>query len=163
VAPEFLLAGTAYTYAEACAFCLLHDVPVRPNDPGADLRLMAGIWRAMDEFGRTEAAWLPYWRNREVALARPAGVYASLYQRQGHGVLAVLSNLGRHAADARLTLDAGLLGLPADGAPPGLAAADAICGELLPLERRGSRVHVTAASLPPFGWRLIRVGTAVGR
>lgn len=163
VAPEFLLAGKAYTFAQACAFSLLHDVPVRPNDPGADLSLMAAIWRAVEAFGRTGAEWLPYWRNRDAARTGPSGVLASLYRRPEHGVLAVLSNLGREAVDARLDLHAGRLGLAESGAASALAATDAITGEPISLEqRRGPRVRVTAPALASLGWRLIRVGAASG-
>lgn len=158
VAPEFLLAGKAYTFAQACAFSLLHDVPVRPNDPGADLSTMAGIWRAMDSFGRAGAEWLPYWRNRDVARASPAGVLASLYRRAGHGVLAMLSNLGGNTEDARLALHLDRLGLGGNGAAAALAATDAITGETIPLKRRGPWARVTVPSMPSFGWRLIRVG-----
>lgn len=170
VAAEFLLAGKAYTFSEACAFSLLHDVPVRPNDPGADLQLMAGVWRAMDDFGRTGAEWLPYWRNGDAVRTGPAGVRASLYLRPRRGVLAVLSNLGRRTVDARLELDVRRLGAPADAAAAGLAASDgtapryaasdALSGEALHLERHGSWVRVAAGSLPPLGWKLIRVGRA---
>ena len=65
VPAEFLHAGAAYTYEQAWAFTLLHDVPVRPHNPDDQLDLAASIWRVMDTFGRKKAEWLPYWSNGE--------------------------------------------------------------------------------------------------
>jgi hypothetical protein len=165
VAAEFLLAGKAYTFEQACAFSLLHDVPVRPGDPGTELRLMAGIWRAMDEFGRAGAEWLPYWRNGDLARTSPTGVHASLYRHPLRGLLVVLSNLGRDTATAELTLELARLGLPAAGrdGPRVLVAVDAISGEPLPAEIHGSRARLAVPGLPPLGWKLIRLGAQTER
>ena len=36
------------------------------NQPGLeDLDLASRIWRLMDDFGRGQAEWLPYWSNAE--------------------------------------------------------------------------------------------------
>ncbi len=111
VPAEFLLAGAAYTYEQAWAFSLLHDVPVRPNGTGKDLDLIASIWKVMEAFGRKEAEWLPYWRNTEWAKISPASVYVSLYRHPENGILAVVSNLGGKKQKIRLALDTNRLGL----------------------------------------------------
>jgi hypothetical protein len=127
VPAEFLLAGEAYTYEQAWAFCLLHDVPVRPHAPGPDLDLIASIWRVMDAFGRKDAEWLPYWENRACARTSARDSYVSLYRHPRNGVLAVVANLGKEPARIRLWLNAGRLGLPA-----GSGVTDALAGNTVP-------------------------------
>jgi len=150
VPAEFLLAGAAYTYEQAWSFALLHDVPVRPNSVD-DLELMAGLWRVMDEFGRTEAEWLPYWRSAPIATARPTECRISVYRHPRRGVLAVLSHLGRKPAVVRWRLDLGALGL--GGGP--VRAVDAVSRAPVELRAGGGVVE-----LPPLGWRLVWVGPA---
>jgi len=148
VPAEFLLAGAAYTYAQAWAFTLLHDVPVRANTV-EDLALLARIWRVMDRFGRSQAQWLPYWRNADLVRIRPEGSRASLYRHPRHGVLAVLAHLGKRPATVRWRLDLAALGLDQGSA----RAQDALTGE--PIALRGG---AGASALPPLGWKLVWVG-----
>lgn len=148
VPAEFLLAGAAYTYEQAWAFTLLHDVPVRPQHPGRDLNLMSRIWKVMDAFDRREAEWLPYWRNEEHVRCAPKGAYVSLYRHPKNGVLAVVSNLGEAEADVRVALDARRLGLKASS----LRVVDALRNRsiLTPVESIRLR-------LKPLAWRLLWV------
>ena len=146
LASEFLLAGEAYSFEQACAFSLLHDVPVRPNDLGKELELMSRIWRAMDGFGREEAEWLPYWQNRRWVAPPPTGVCVSLYRDPRNGLLAVVANLGGNPATVCLRPR------PVSGVQPPLAFLDSLASK--PLVEAGDRVIL---SLPPLGWRLIRI------
>jgi len=153
VPAEFLCYNRPFTFSEACAFTLLHDVPVRARGVGGELDLQSRLWRVMDEFGRKEAEWLPYWRNAVYAAVSPADAYASLYRHPRNGVLVVLSNLGAKRALVRLRLKTERLGL----AGP-LAAEDALARRAVPV-RRG----VISCSLPSFGWKLLHVkGAGVG-
>jgi len=150
VPAEFLHAGKAYTNEQAWAFALLHDVPVRPTSV-TDLDLVARIWRAMDEFGRPRARWLPYWRNNQYVSVRPRHCHVSLYCHPRRGVLAMVANLGPAATTVRWKIDADALGLPAGP----LTARDALSGESLAL-----RAGAGATALPPLGWKLIRIEPA---
>jgi hypothetical protein len=145
VPAEFLLAGQAYTYEQAWAFCLIHDVPVRPSS-AADLELASALWRTMEEFGRDRAEFVPYWRIGECLSAGPAGVLASAWRRPGHGVLVAVANLGARRTSARVELDLPSLGLAAST----LEAVDAVRRRALPV--RGAAL---TAALPPLGWALL--------
>ena len=146
VPAEFLCYGKPFTYEEAWSFCLLHDVPVRPNQPGVELELISSIWKVMDDFGRSEAEWLPYWRNAEYVKTSPAGAYVSLYRHPKHGVLAVVSNLNQKEASVVVKLKLAKLGLrPAD-----TIAHDTLAHE--DLQMANGRLKLKLAS---FEWRLI--------
>lgn len=147
VPAEFLCYGQPMTYREAWAICLLHDVPVRPIRFEPDLHLASCIWRLMDEFGRKEAEWLPYWRNAEYVSVSPAGAYASLYRHPRNGVLVVVSNLGANRALVRLRLDLKRLGLLMP-----LAAQDVLAKRTV-LVRQGA----ISCSLPRLGWKILHV------
>lgn len=78
-----------WSYDDALALTLIHDVLVRPCGFGSEGRL-APLWRQLDDFGIVEADWLPYWEKPlEVT---PDCVKASVYRRDGRS-LAVVSNL----------------------------------------------------------------------
>jgi hypothetical protein len=111
VPAEFLCYDRPYTYEQACAFTLLHDVLVRANGLGPHLELESKLWQLSDEFGRKEAEWWPYWRNHDTVTVTPEGALASLYRHPTNGVLAVVSNLSRQAADVSVRLDLARLGL----------------------------------------------------
>ncbi len=100
VPAEFLCYNRPYTQHEALAFTLLHDVLVR----GA-LDEQRTLWRVMDEFGRAEADWLPYWENGRYVATDSRDVRVSIHNRPGKGLLAVVSNLGTEACTARVTFD----------------------------------------------------------
>jgi len=114
VAPEFLLAGEAYTYKEACGISLLHDVPVRPfgiGEPGENLELMSKIWQLMDDFGRKEAEFLPYWGNSDYVNISSKGIYVSLYKHPNNGLLAFVVNLGKEQKKTDIALNVERLGI----------------------------------------------------
>ena len=78
-----------WTYDDAIALTLVHDVFVRPcGFVNADY--FAPLWKRLDDFGIVEAEWLPYWEKPlEVS---PDCVKASVYRKGGKS-LAVVSNL----------------------------------------------------------------------
>jgi len=152
VPAEFLCYDRPYTYEQACAFTLLHDVLVRGNGLDPHLELEAKLWRLADEFGRKEAQWLPYWRNEEYVTARPEGVLASLYRHERNGTLAVVANLGQKQEEAVVELDLAGLGLGKHA-----KAVDALTGEALEID--GGKVAVELASL---GWRIVWVRGSKG-
>ena len=143
VPAEFLCYGQGFTFEQAWAVTLIHDVPVRPmNQPGLeDLDLASRIWRLMDDFGRGQAEWLPYWSNAEYVRADSPGIYVSFYRHPANGVLAVVSNLNRERTTFALTVNGELLGLDQE-------TVSIVDG----LERSPARLH---GALDPFGWRLL--------
>lgn len=108
VPAEFLCYNRPYTQHEALAFTLLHDVLVR----GA-LDEQTVLWRVMDEFGRAQAVWLPYWENGRYVATDSRDVKVSIYNRPGKGLLAVVSNLATEACTARVAFDLQRLEQPA--------------------------------------------------
>jgi hypothetical protein len=143
VPAEFLCYGQGFTFEQAWAVTLIHDVPVRPmNQPGLeDLDLASRIWRLMDDFGRSQAEWLPYWQNAEYIRADSPGIYVSLHRHPANGVLAVVSNLNRERTTFALTVNWELLGMDH-------ATVSIVDG----LERSPARLH---GAVDPFGWRLL--------
>ena len=140
---EFLCYGQGFTYEQAWAITLIHDVPVRPlNRSGlAELDLASRIWRLMDDFDRGGAEWLPYWRNRDYVRAGAAGIYVSLYRHPQNGVLAVVANLNRTRTPYAISVDWRLLGLDRSG----VSIVDAF--ERSPAPLRGA--------LDRYAWRLL--------
>jgi hypothetical protein len=133
-------------YRQCCALSLLHDVLVRPVQ-GDPMALEASIWKAADDFGRKEARRLPYWSNAEYVKVAPADCYVSLYRHPTHGVLVVVSNLGKNATAATVTLDLKKLDLPAK-----LTALDGLTRA--PVTIHEGRIE---QSLPSVGWAIIWV------
>jgi len=127
-----------WSYDDALAITLLHDVMVRPCGLASVPRL-APLWKALDDFGFAAADWTPYWENPVAAV--PAHVKASVYRRAGE-TLIVASNVSPdEAADAELAL------------PPGATSAvNALTGESVPCT--GGRARCTLA---PFRYVLLRV------
>lgn len=145
VPAEFLCYDRPYTYEQACAFTLPHDVLVRANGLGPHLELESNLWQLSDEFGRKEAEWLPYWRNSEYVSVQPEGVVVSLYRHVENGVLAVVSNLSREVARVKVAFD---LSGPGLGDNP--IAKDALSGTPIPLS--GGHIDLDLTSL---GWKLL--------
>jgi len=144
VPAEFLCYNRPYTYEQALAFTLLHDVLVRSSN----MAIAGRLWRVMDEFGRKESRWLPYWENGSFVTTSPKGVHASVYSRGAQGAMIVVSNLGRKQVAATVQLQLRALSL----AQTRLEAVDAMKDETIPL--LGNRLEL---SLGPMGWRTIRV------
>jgi hypothetical protein len=110
VPSELLCYGQPFSYTEAMAFSLLHDVPVRGN-LGGSLEIESRLWKTMDAFGRHQARWIPYWRNQDVVATDNEQVKVSLYTRSAAGVLVVISNLGKQRCETVVRLDLKPLGL----------------------------------------------------
>ncbi|MBT3381890.1 MAG: hypothetical protein HN742_16890 [Lentisphaerae bacterium] len=144
VPAEFLCYDRPYTQSEALAFALLHDVLVRPKD----VRLVSGIWSAMETFGRSEATWLPYWENEGVIKCTPPAVRASVYTRGAKGAMVVVSNLGSAPVEAQVSLDARALHLPTGER----TVTDALNGRAIPMVDQ-----VLTVPLQPLGWRLVHI------
>lgn len=119
-----------WTFDHALAFTMLHDVRVRPGNPGTALERMAPIWEVMKRFGVSRAGWHPYWEENPCVTGQTDTVKASWYGRAGRKrgegrVLLVVANLGAEPAAAELRLDGKRMGLRTAGA----AAKDALTGE----------------------------------
>jgi len=150
VPAEFLCYGKPFSFKQAWSFTLLHDVPVRPHgsETRRELAIASSIWKAMEDFGRKRAEWLPYWNNSQYVETSPRSVLASIYRHRGKSLLAVVSNFGAKSVKANVRFDLNRLGLP-DGR---LTARDALTGEAIPL--RNGRVVCT---LPKLGFQLVRI------
>ena len=135
VPAEFLCYNRPYTYHEAMAFTLLHDVLVRQN-----LAEQTKLWRAMEQFGRKQATWLPYWENQQYVRTNSPDVKVSIYNRPGQGFVAVISNLGAGERTARVSFDLARLEQSGD-----LIAYDILHDEEIPV--RGGRLTVPLKSL----------------
>jgi len=146
VPAEFLCYNRPYTYPEAMCFTLLHDVLVR-GSLGGSLEMESALWREMEEFGRHQAEWLPYWSNESVVKVQPSTCKVSLYNRGALGALLIVCNLGEQAAEVAVTLDAAALHLP-----EGLSARDVLAGERLDWDGRTLRT-----SLGPLSFRAVRL------
>ncbi|MCS7254853.1 MAG: DUF6067 family protein [Armatimonadetes bacterium] len=133
VPAELLCYGRPYTYSEALAISLLHDVLVRPGD----LELASKIWKSAEDFGRKMAKWLPYWENEKYVSISEENVKCSIYNRQNKGALIVISNLGEKAADVEIKLNIDALKLPKN-----LQAVDAISGQILPYDMGKLRLQI---------------------
>lgn len=148
VPAEFLCYDRPYTWSQALSFTLLHDVLLR-GSLGGSLEAEAKLWQAMDDFGRHEATWLPYWDNgRYVTLGPDASIKSSLYWRPGKGVVAVISNLGPETSNAEVRLNTKSLKLDGD-----LQATDILSDNPVNVTRDG-RMSFT---LPSFGFRVVWV------
>ena len=91
IAAEFLAYEVPgkWSYEDALALTLLHDVMVRPCGFVSIPRL-APLWKTLDDFGFADAEFLPYWETPLVVA--PASVKASVYRRDGNN-LAIVSNI----------------------------------------------------------------------
>jgi len=148
VPAEFLCYDRPYTWSQALSFTLLHDVLVR-GSLGGSLEAESKLWHAMDDFGRHEATWLPYWDNgRYVTLGPDASIKSSLYWRPGKGVVAVVSNLGPKASNAEVRLNTAALKLVGD-----LQATDILSDDPVDISRDGRM----SFPLPSFGFRVVWV------
>ncbi len=141
VPAEFLAYGKGFTFEEAWAIPLLHDVPRRPNNERDDLDLASDIWAAMDRFGRERATWRPYWANEELVKSRTPGVYVSLYQHPTRGALAVVANITGKRQKVDVQFNWRKLKLRKDRT----AITDLMTG----------RKAGTTGSLPIFGWKML--------
>jgi hypothetical protein len=147
VAQEFLDYVLPYPYRTEWGLTLLHDVPIRPYMHEEQFALASGLWRLMDQFGRKQAQWLPYWSNGEFVRAEPEGVCVSLYRHPRNGVLAVIDNYRTEPAEATVALQTAKLGLPAT-----VNASDGLTGEAVPLQDGRLRLGLDA-----LDWKVVWV------
>ncbi len=99
-----------WTFEHALAFTMLHDVLVRPGGFGKQLELISDIWKAMIDFGVSDAEWHPYWRNGKFIEAQPESVKVSFYLKKDK-LLLVVSNLSAdQEVNAWITLNSNELG-----------------------------------------------------
>ena len=148
VSTEFVCLNVPYPYEQLWAMTLLHDVPIRADDTGDDLRalqLESKIWNVMDAFERKEAEWRPYWTNSDCVSVQPKDAHVSLYNHPENGVLAVVSNLGKERAEVKVAFSLEKLGLAATS-----TARDAMSGEDLVIE--GGLIVLDLGSVD---WKLV--------
>lgn len=143
--PADFLHYTLGDFEKAHAISLLHDILIRPYLT-EEVDLSAKIWKLADDFGRTEARFLPYWNNGEYVTVTPSHCHASLYHHPKNGVLAIVSNLGKAEAQAAISFNLERLGL----AHTPLSVTDALNGK--PIRWEGKVVSVPLASL---GWQYV--------
>lgn len=140
VAAEMLQYRLPGTHHQQVGLFLLHDV----TDEGG-LTLNAKLWRLADEFGRSDATWLPYWSNSDFVTIKPQEAKASLYRHPRNGVLVMLLNTSREEADVTVQLNLDVFKNLRNA-----AAADGITGQEVPVT--SGRFSVKLKSLD---WKLI--------
>ena len=134
---QYRLPGTEH---QKKGLFLLHDV----NDE-VDYGVNRKLFELFDEFGRNEADWLPYWSNSAFVTVAPEQAKASLYRHPQNGVLVLVTNAGREAAEVSVQLN-----LDAFKDLGQATAKDVITGEAVPVARgRFSQ------KLGPVGWRMV--------
>lgn len=135
-----------FTFEEAMSITLIHDVLAR-GSLGGSLEMESALWQTMDEFGRRQADWLPYWSNQQVVHVEPEACKVSIYNRGPKGAVIIISNLGEAAADVRLALKSEALKLPA-----GTMARDILSGEQLSWDGATLRT-----AIPSHSFRAVRI------
>jgi hypothetical protein len=136
--PADLLYYKLKNYRQSVALAILHDIPVRPEKP-ADLDAISALWKVRDEFGVKQARWLPYWSNADVVKVETKDCYVSLFAHPDGRVLVYVSNLGKAAADVRLSLNLDKLALPAN-----VTAKDAISKAAVKMENGDITLNIPA-------------------
>jgi hypothetical protein len=148
VPAEFLCYEQPYTYRQAMAFTLLHDVLVR-GSLGPNLELESALWKGMEEFGRQGSVWMPYWEPSNYVQTGPDdSIKASLYSRAENGAVVVVSNLGKEPRTAMVRLDLEGLALPAQ-----VQAADMATGFAVSVSPEGRM----AFPLESLDFRVVRI------
>jgi hypothetical protein len=133
-----------FSFDEAVTLAWLHGVEVRPYR--ASLSKVTPLWRAMDRFGVTTAAWRPYWSERPVAAADTDAVKVSAWTRED-GALLFVSHLERKPATVRVHFDSDLLGFKVTTVEDALSRA--------PVSVMDSTIEL---SFDGMSYRLIHVG-----
>lgn len=132
-------------YRPAYSLALLHDILVRSAGLTADFDLESSLWKLMDDFGRKQAVWHPYWKNGDFVQVSPNGCYASFYQHPKNGILLVVSNLKNETAQVRICLQTAKLNMAEL-----INARDALSGKDMQIKE-----GVITTSLPSTGWQVI--------
>ena len=93
-----------WSYDDALAITLLHDVMVRPCGFVSVPRI-APVWKVLEGFGTSDAEWQPYWEN-PIAVY-PESVKASVYRKRGESLIVVSNVSPESTAKAVVTLPDG--------------------------------------------------------
>lgn len=146
--PSDLLQFNLSPYGTSLGYALLHDIPARPvgiyvTYPDAFARTA----KLLEEFGRLDATWLPYWKNSEYVTTSSPDIYVSLYRHPDNGVLAVVMNLSEHSRTAQITLNYKTLGLPESA-----KAIDMYSKTEIPIID-----NTIEQTMNPFAWTMIRI------
>ncbi len=141
--PGDLLAYQMGGFRNGLAVSLPHDVLVRCWQD--ELPLSQSLWKLMDDFGRSEARFTPYFSREGPRWELPKDWIASVYRHPSRGALLIISNLGRQEGRATLKPDWKALGVDAPG-----AVVDGLTRTALPL-KNGSLEIV----LPAAGWKYV--------
>ena len=95
-----------WSFNDGVSIALIHGMLPRPNDIGAPLERMSGIWKAIDEFGMEGAEWKPYWENG--VFADDSQVKVSYYEKTENGkknyLVFVANPTDREAKDITFSL-----------------------------------------------------------
>ena len=126
------------------AMALLHDYGVCWGN-----FCMKPIDALMFAFDVTDAEFVPYWRNADLVGGQNDAIKASVYRKPDGGALVVVANVTRELQIADLSPDWERLKGPGD-----LSVSHALDKEPLLTLTQDGRLRL---SLPPFGYRLIRI------
>ena len=143
---ELLCYGQPYTYPQAMAISLPHDVLVR-GGMGRNIEMEAGLWQAMEDFGRHQADWLPYWDNAEYVTTNSANLKVSIYSRGSVGAMVVMSNLGHRKRTMKARFNLTKLGLREPIA----------CEDILSEEQFSLHNRELSFDMEPLTFRIIRL------
>ena len=119
-----------------------------PRTTSSRRRASVECWGRRHDFGRTQAEWLPYWRNAEYVKTSAKAVKVSLYQHPDNGVLAVVSNLSSAKVSADVRFELARLGLSGKLS----SVSDAMTGGTL----RATKGKITCR-LGALDWKLVRL------
>jgi hypothetical protein len=136
-----------WTFDDALAFTMLHDVRVRPHGSGRLLEEMSKIWSVMTQFGVGMADWRPYWKNADLVSAQPESVKVSMYVKPSRALLVVANLSAAEAKVAQVHVDGSRLGLT-----PTAKARDALTGQRLEFAQGRLMLRLT-----PMRMRLVWV------
>ncbi len=126
VPSEMLCNDIPWTRHEMLSETLLHDVLVRCL--GQSLEEESLLWKTMDNFGRKQAEFHPYFNNSNLVSVSTPGGYCSLYLRRGKGVMCVVSNLGKKAGNVKVKLN-----IPKTEIKSKVSAIDIFTGKSVPI------------------------------
>ena len=107
--------------------------------------LSQALWKLMDDFGRSEAHFTPYFSRECPPWDLPKDWIASLYRHPSRGALLILSNLSRQEGRATLKPDWKALGIDVPG-----AVIDGLTRNALPVNN--GKLEVV---LPAAGWKYV--------
>ena len=141
--PCDLLAYQMGGFRNGLAVSLPHDVLVRCWQD--ELPLSQSLWKLMDDFGRSEARFTPYFSRECPPWDLPKDWIASVYRHRSRGALVIVSNLSRQEGRATLNADWKAIGIDAPG-----PVVDGLTRNALPVT--SGRPEIL---LPAAGWKYV--------